>query len=293
MLKTHGRYTHVPITSRPSYRWPNGSGLAVYVALNVEAYNFAEGLAEDLVPGGTQPDVLNATWREYGTRVGAWRILEALQSLRLPATILLNSEVCRECPDLVGACHEAGHEIAAHGRTNSEAQASLDEPSERALIDTVSRSIGAAVGEAPAGWLGPWLSETALTPDLLQEAGYRYLLDWGADDQPIWLSVRGGKILSLPYSQEVNDSVAIIGRFASPSDFADMAIDQIDEMQLQAQAQPLVLGLAIHANIIGQPFRLRHFRRVLTHLASLSEQIWVTRATDIAEFIWARPDQAV
>ena len=297
MLNSHGRYGYSPITERPDYRWPNGARLAVYIALNVEHYAFDQGLAEDLVPGdsegGSKPDVLNTSWREYGSRVGAWRLLDLFKSLELPATILLNSEVCAHSPELVAAIRAAGHEIAAHGRTNSESQAGLDEGYERALIQNVTDTIAAAAGQPPSGWLSPWLAETYLTPDLLEEAGYRYVLDWCPDDQPIWLKTRGGRILSVPYSQEINDSAAIIGRFVGASEFADMVIDQVDEMLAQAEAQPLVFGLAIHANIAGQPFRLRQLRRALSHIAGLSDRIWVTRAADIAAHIHESPERAV
>ena len=87
-LKSHGRYEFVPISRRPRYRWPNGAGLAVYVALNIETYAFGEGLVEDLVPGATQPDILNASWREYGTRVGAWRVLEQLENQAVEAPMM-------------------------------------------------------------------------------------------------------------------------------------------------------------------------------------------------------------
>lgn len=293
MLPTHGRYSYAPITERPFYRWPNGAGLAVYLALNVEHYAFGEGLAEDLVPGMEQPDVLNSSWREYGTRVGAWRLLDLFKEFDMPATILLNSAVCDHAPQLVRAMVDAGHEIAAHGRTNSESQAGLSENDERALIDLVTDGIAEAAGSRPTGWLSPWLAETKLTPDLLQEAGYTYLLDWCADDQPIWLAARGGRILSLPYAQEINDSAAIMGRFVGADDFADMIIDQVDEMLAQSAKQPLVLGVALHANIIGQPFRIRQLRRALKHIASLSDRVWLTRAAEIVAVAKAQPENVV
>ena len=134
MLKGHNRYAYSPMVRRPTFRWPNGSRVAFYIALNVEQYSFGDGLVEDLVPGMSKPDVLNTSWREYGTRVGAWRLLDLFKSLGFPATILLNSEVCDHCPDLVAAMVKAGHEIAAHGRTNSESQAGLSEEEERKLI---------------------------------------------------------------------------------------------------------------------------------------------------------------
>ncbi|MBT4072924.1 MAG: polysaccharide deacetylase, partial [Chloroflexi bacterium] len=129
--------------------------------------------------------------------------------------------------------------------------------------------------------------------DLLDEAGYRYVLDWGADDQPIWLNTRNGKILSIPYSQEINDSAAIIGRQVGAGEFSDMVIDQIDEMLEQSAGGPLVFGLAIHANIVGQPFRLRQLRRALEHLADLSDRVWISRAVDIADHVYDGGGSAV
>ncbi len=293
MLPGHGRYDYRPITDRPAYHWPNGARLAFYVALNVEHYAFGEGVAEDLVPGMSQPDVLNTSWREYGTRVGAWRLIDLLRSLDLPATILLNSSVCAHQPGLVAALSEAGYEFAAHGRTNSENQAGLSPEEERALVREVTDTIGDATGAVPRGWLGPWLGETPQTPDLLKEAGYHYILDWCADDQPIWLKTENGSLLSVPYSQEINDSAAIMGRFVSAADFADMIIDQVDEMLAQAEDQPLAFGLALHTNIIGQPFRLRQLRRALAHVAGLGDRIWITRAGDIAKWIQDQPERAV
>jgi allantoinase len=283
MLRTHGRYDYSPIAARPPGTWPNGQGLAVYVALNLEQYAWGEGLVEDLVPGIPAPDVLNNSWREYGNRVGAWRLLELMQSLQLPTTLLINSELYAACPELVAAFRAEGAEIAAHGRTNSAHQAGLGEGEERALIDDVTQTIARHEGGAPAGWLSPWIAETERTPDLLQEAGYRYLLDWCSDDQPVWMRTRAGRILALPYPQELNDSAAIIGRHVSAQDFADMIIDQFDEMLEQAAQQPLVMGIALHAMIVGQPFRVRALRRALRHIADRRDRCWLTTAGGIAD----------
>jgi allantoinase len=288
MLRTHGRYAYSPIVARPAGTWPNGSGLAVYVALNLEHYAWGEGLVEDLVPGIPKPDVLNNSWREYGNRVGAWRLLELLRSLSLPVTLLINSELYAACPELIAAFRNEGAEIASHGRTNSEHQAGLAEPDERALIEHVTRTIAEREGHAPAGWLSPWIAETERTPDLLHEAGYRYLLDWCMDDQPVWMATRSGRILSVPYPQELNDSAAIIGRQVSAQDFADMVIDQFDEMLEQSQdRQPLVMGIALHAMIAGQPFRLRALRRALEHVSAQRDRCWLTTAGAIADSFYA------
>jgi allantoinase len=291
MLRTHGRFDYAPIVGRSPARWPGGQGLAVYVALNLEQYAFGEGLVEDLVPGIPAPDVLNNSWREYGNRVGAWRLHELLAQLGLPVTLLINSELYAVAPQLVAAFRARGDEIASHGRTNSEHQAALTEPEERALIAQVTQTIAQHEGRAPAGWLSPWIAETERTPDLLREAGYGYVLDWCMDDQPVWLRTRSGPLLSVPYPQELNDSAAIIGRQVGAAEFADMIVDQFEEMLLQSRAgaPPLVMGIALHAMIAGQPFRLRHLRRALQHIADRREECWLTTAGAIAQ-AWPAAD---
>jgi peptidoglycan/xylan/chitin deacetylase (PgdA/CDA1 family) len=281
-LRTHGRYPYSAIVDRPAIRWPEGRRLAVYVALNLEHYAFGEGLVEALVPGIPDPDVLNYSWRDYGNRVGAWRLRDALRAAGLPVTLLVNSTLYDHCPELVTAFRRDGAEVAAHGRTNSEAQAGLDEGAERALIDEATQTIARHEGRAPAGWLGPWIAETERTPDLLQEAGYRYVLDWCADDQPVWLATRSGRLLAVPYPQELNDSSAIVGRRVGAAEFADMIVDQFEEMLGQCAGQTLVLGVALHPYIVGQPFRLRHLRRALAHIGLSRPEVWATTAGAIA-----------
>ena len=282
-LRRHQRYDYQPIIDRPSFAWPDGHRLAVYVALNLEHYAFGEGLVEQLVPGTPQPDVLNYSWRDYGNRVGAWRLLQLFEELQLPVSVLINTALYDHSPQLIAAFRDRGDEIVAHGRTNSESQSGLDEASERGLIASATDAMIRHEGQAPTGWLGPWIAETELTPDLLQEAGYRYLLNWCADDQPIWLRTRRGRILAVPYPQELNDSSAIIGRQAGAAEFADMIVDQFNEMREQSGQQSLVMGIALHTYIAGQPFRLRQLRRALAHIAASRDTIWLTTAGRIAE----------
>jgi peptidoglycan/xylan/chitin deacetylase (PgdA/CDA1 family) len=282
LLRTHGRFGYQPIAGRRTFAWPEGRRLALYVALNLEHYAFGEGLTEQLVPAEGEPDVLNHSWREYGNRVGAWRLAELFERVGLPATVLVNSDLYGHAPELVAAFRARGDEIAAHGRTNSERQSDLGEAGERGLIAEATETIARHEGRRPAGWLGPWIAESAVTPDLLQEAGYEYVLDWCADDQPVWLATRGGRLLAVPYPQELNDSSAIVGRRVAADEFADMIVDQFDEMLEQAAGTPLVMGIALHAYIVGQPFRLRHLRRALAHVAKPREAVWRTTAGAIA-----------
>ena len=156
----------------------------------------------------------------------------------LPLAALVNSAMYDYAPGLVAACRARGDEIVGHGRTNAERQGELDEAAERALIGEATTRLTEAEGRPPEGWLGPWISHSHVTPDLLAEAGYRYLLDWCMDDQPVWFRCRGGKrILAVPYPQEVNDIPQIVGRKVGGAAFADIIIDQFDEMlELSARA---------------------------------------------------------
>jgi peptidoglycan/xylan/chitin deacetylase (PgdA/CDA1 family) len=259
--------------------------LAVYIALNQEHFAFGEGLGAELTPGGPQPDVLNYAWRDYGNRVGVWRLLDLFNDLRLPVALLVNSTIYDECPEVVAAFRSRGDEIVAHGRTNSEWQGAMKEAEETDMIQEVTRTLARHEGRPPRGWLGPWISESRLTPDLLQEAGYHYLLDWCCDDQPIWLTTRSGRILAVPYPQELNDIPAIVTRRASAGEFADMIVDQFDEMRDQSREQPLVTGIALHPYIVGQPFRLRQLRRALRHVAGQAGHTWLTRPGEIAAYV--------
>ena len=281
-LASHGLYDYSGIRGRPVYDWPNGKRLAVYVALNLEHFAFGEGLGAELAPSGPQPDVLNYAWRDWGNRVGAWRLLSLFEQLDLPVSVLANSAMYDLAPDLMSAFRQRGDEMVGHGRTNSEKQGVLSEADERALIAQATEVLALHEGKAPEGWLGPWISESRLTPSLLQEAGYGYLLDWCMDDQPVWFRTRRGRILSVPYPQELNDIPMIVARRIEGAVFADMIIDQFDEMLDQSREAPLVMGIALHPYIVGQPHRLRHLRRALAHIAARREDVWITTAGAIA-----------
>lgn len=281
-LTGHGRYTYSALPGRAVYDWPGGARLAVYLGLNLEHFAFGEGLGAELAPGGPQPDVLNYAWRDYGNRVGAWRMLEMFEALALPASVLVNAAMYDYAPDLVAAFSRRGDEIVGHGRTNSERQSVLPEEDERRLIAETTATIERHEGRAPQGWLSPWIAESRVTPDLLAEAGYTYTLNWCADDQPIRFATRAGPLVAVPYPQEVNDIPSIVARKDSADAFADMIVDDFDERFEYHGAQPTVMGIALHPYIVGQPFRLRHLRRALTHILSKRDRIFVTTAGAIA-----------
>ncbi len=290
MLPTHGRYDYHAWPKRRPYSWPGGARLAVYLGLNLEHFAFGEGLGAELAPGGPQPDVLNFAWRDYGNRVGAWRLLELLDELKLPATILLNSAMYDYAPELVAAHRARGDEIAGHGRTNSERQSVLPEAEERALIAESTAAIARHEGTPPRGWLSPWIAESRATPDLLAEAGYAYTLNWCADDAPIWMRTRGGRMLAVPYPQELNDIPSIVGRKDGAEQFADMVVDDFEERLHQTRdGLPQVMGIALHPYLVGQPYRMRHLRRALTHLATRRDVVWITTAGGVLDHVLTLP----
>ncbi|MBU8537775.1 polysaccharide deacetylase family protein [Falsiroseomonas tokyonensis] len=294
MLPTHGRYDYAGWSGRTPYAWPGGAALAVYLGVNLEHFAFAEGLGAELAAGGPQPDVLNFAWRDYGNRVGAWRLLELLDELRLPATVLLNSAMYDYAPELVAAHRARGDEMAGHGRTNSERQSILPEAEEAALIAESTEAIRRHEGQAPRGWLSPWIAESRVTPDLLAEAGYAYSMNWCADDAPVWMNTRAGKLLAMPYPQEVNDIPAIVGRKDGAAAFAEMILDDFHERLHQVRdGLPQVMGIALHPYIIGQPHRMRHLRRALGEIAQHRDTIWITTAGAIFEHVAALPPGVV
>ncbi|WP_299869967.1 polysaccharide deacetylase family protein [uncultured Roseobacter sp.] len=284
-LPTHNRYDYSAITQRAQYDWPGGKRLAVYVGLNLEHFAFGDGLGAELAPGGPHPDVLNYAWRDYGNRVGAWRMLEMFDVLEMPVSVLANSVMYDYAPELMAAFSTRGDEIVGHGRTNAERQSVLPPAEAEALIREATDVLTQAEGTVSKGWLSPWIAESPVTPDLLKKAGYSYTLNWCMDDQPVWLRTEHGPLLSIPYPQEVNDIPSIVARKDSAASFADMIIDNFDEMLEQSRGQPLVMGIALHPYLVGQPYRLRHLRRALTHICAHRDDIWITQAGSIYDVV--------
>lgn len=285
MLASHGRWNYAPISApAPRAAWPNGRGLAVYVALGVEEYVFGAGMTENILAGVPQPDLVNTSWRDYGNRVGAFRILEVCRGLGVPLSVLLNTEVYDHAPDLIAAFRTSGSAMIAHGRTNSDSLAGMSPAAERAyLVDVRRRMIEA--GDRCVGWSSPWLVHTHATIDLLQETGYGYVLDFGLDDRPVWLNAAAGPFLHIPYGIEINDSSTVVGRQASARDFADMIVDQFDSLAAAARDRPLVMSIVVHAFISGQPFRLQPLARALAHVAKTAAGVWLTTPDAIHDAI--------
>lgn len=281
-LSKHDRYDYSPIAARPDFTWQDGKRLAVSICNNIEVFSFLSGLGSDSASVGAPQTTRNYAWRDYGNRVGQWYLFDLLDEFGLPASHNFNSLLFDTCPQIADRMLARGDEFVGHGRTNGERQDVLGEEEERALIEESAAAIASYTGQRPAGWLGPYLAQTPVSLDLLKEAGFDYVLDWPADDQPFWMRTRSGPLLSVPYSIEVNDSPVMVFRQQGAADFERMMIDQFDEMLLQSRKYPLVFTIVLHPFVIGQPYRLRALRRALSHIMGHRSEIWVTTPKAVA-----------
>ena len=295
MLKTHGRYDYSSLPNRVQYEWPNGTKLAVYVAMNIEAFSYGEGKGAAIAPPEQAMSHSIYSWRDYGNRVGFWRLMDMFDDLQIPVQHQINTAIYDECPDIPERIRSRNDEFLGHGYTNSEEQGGLSEQKEKDLIAECTATITKHEGKAPTGWMSPWLSNSETTMDLLQEAGYRYVMDWTMDDQPIWIKTRGGKILSMPYPVEANDNRGIVWYRYTSSEFTDMLIDNFDEMleQTQRDGHPLVCPISLHPFVVGRPYRIRQLRRALEHILKYKDRIWLTRPGDICQHIENLPEGTV
>jgi peptidoglycan/xylan/chitin deacetylase (PgdA/CDA1 family) len=221
--------------------------------------------------------------------VGVWRLFDLFDTLNIPIEAQMNIAVYEHCPDIPTKLRQRGDEMLGHGLTNSEEQGHLAEDAEATLIRTVTETITRYEGQRPIGWMSPWLSNSAVTMDLLQEAGYRYVMDWTADDQPIWLKTRQGRLLSMPYPIECNDTRGIVWYGYTSGEFADMLVDNFDEMLEQSAHQPLVCPIALHPFVVGRPYRIRQLRRAFEHILRHRDRVWLTRPRDIYAHIASLP----
>ena len=291
LLPQHGRYDFVPLPERKDYSWPGGRRLAFCVTTNIEWFAFGAGLGHDPAKTGEPQTHRNYAWRDYGNRIGVWRLFDLFDELGLPAAHNCNTLLYDYAPQIMAAIRKRGDEVVAHGRTNAENLRGLWQPDEDRLLREVTATIAAREGRPPRGWLGAGAYETANTPDLLRELGYRYLMDWPMDDQPVWLRTRAGPILSVPYPIELNDSQVVIHRKQDAADFCDMVVAQFDEMIEQCARHPLVMNVSVHPYVFGQPFRVRGLRAALRHCVGhpQRDRVWWTRPGEIADFCYDMP----
>lgn len=278
----HNRFDYSPIIDRKPLKWPKGAKLAVWVIPNIEHYEF-DLSGTSLHPRNVVPDVLNYAWRDYSVRVGVWRLMALLDKYGIRATVALNSAVCQHYPEIIREGKKRNWEFMAHAITNSRALIGLSKRQERKVIRETIRTITKAVGRSPQGWLGPGLVESYDTPDILAEEGIRYLCDWCNDDQPYPLKVKKGKLISVPYSVEINDVPFFVGMKGSAVDFMNAIKDQFDILYREGRTSGRVMAIAIHPFLINVPYRHKYFEKALAYITS-HKDIWLTTGGQIADW---------
>lgn len=287
-------YDYWPIIRRPRLQWPNGARVAFWIGLNVEHHE-VDKPSTSLFPATAHlaPDPLNYGWRDYGPRVGLWRMMDALDQFGVRASVLLNSDACHFYPEIIEEGNKRQWVWLAHGKNNSILEANMEPDAERRYLSEVVSSIERGTGQRPKGWLGPGLTETFETPNILAELGLTYICDWCNDDQPFPMRVKQGKMISVPYSIEVNDIPLFVGKSLSGEGFYQTLVDQFDVLYEEGAQNGRVMSVALHPFILGQPFRIKYLQRALDYITN-KPGVWVTTSDEIADWYYQHHyDQAL
>ena len=256
-----------PIFDREPLRLPDNGRVAAWVIINVEEWDINEPMARTILPApqgrSVIPDVPNFAWFDYGLRVGFWRLKEVLDRHRIRATVSLNASVCLSYPQVVEESLKSGWEIMGHGFVQRIINV---EPDEREVIRRTIDTIREFTGSAPRGWMGPGLAETFETPDILAEEGIEYVCDWCNDDQPYPMKVRSGKLVSIPYTVELNDIPIFAVQHHSSPELFHRARDQFDTLYSEGADNARVMAISTHPYITGVPHRIKYFDMILNYM---------------------------
>jgi allantoinase len=283
-IRRSERYDDSFITERKPFKWPGNNTLAVWFAPNVEVwqYDSAPGVAITPNPTNYLPDVFNYAWREYGLRIGLWRIADVFDDAEVKGTVALNSQVCDVYPKAIEEMKKRGWEFMGHGTTNSTTLAGLNLEQERDTIRGILKTIEQATGKRPRGWLGSGLIETNNTLDILAEESVNYCGDWNNDDQPYPMKVKSGKMFGIPYCNEINDIGLYIRKGYTGEQYFRSVIDQFDTLYGDSRKQPRVMGIPLHPMISGQPLRINYLKRAIAHMKEL-QGVWFATGSEIID----------
>jgi peptidoglycan/xylan/chitin deacetylase (PgdA/CDA1 family) len=283
-MRRADRYEDTFIFERKPFAWPGNKTLAVWIAPNVEVWHYDSPAGTGVSPnvGNIVPDVINYAWREYGMRVGLWRIADVLDAAGVKASVALNSAVCETFPKAIDEMKKRGWEFMGHGITNSESLAGLNLEKEREVIQNVLKTIEQSTGRRPRGWLGVGLTETNNTLDILAEEGVNFCGDWNNDDQPYPMKVKKGKLFSIPYCMEINDIPLFIRKGYTGEQYYRSVVDQFDTLYADSKKQPRVMGIPLHPMIIGQPLRIKYLQRAIAHIKK-HDRVWFATGSEIID----------
>jgi peptidoglycan/xylan/chitin deacetylase (PgdA/CDA1 family) len=282
-------YDYSPITER-EFDLPNGENVALWVIPNIEYFEFDDPRETHRLLEGP-PDVNNYSWKDYGNRVGVWRMMDVLDDHDVRGTVALNSEICTQAPEIVEAGVERDWEFMGHGRTNSKPIAGLSDAEERALIRDVREQITETTDTEPRGWLGPARAESYNTPQLLAEEGFEYVGDFVNDDQPYRMDVPGEELYSIPYSTEMSDKV-FDGSTIAGEEFEQMVTDQFDVLYEEGKeaGNAKVMAISLHPYLIGVPYRSKYLDRALEYITD-HDDVWVTTGGEIIDHYREQNDE--
>ena len=277
-------YDHWPYRDRPKITWPGGKKLALWVAPNIEFYEFDPPLNPSR-PGWPRPtpDVVGYSQRDYGNRVGHWRLMELMDKYGLRGSVSLNVAMCDHCPEIIEACVERDWEFFSHGIYNTRYSYNMTEAQERAVIEDSIRTVQDATGQTIRGYLAPALTHTTRTLDLIAEYDFWYTCDLFQDDQPQPIKTRSGKLISMPYSLEVNDVITYSVQGMDPWAYGDVLKRQFDQLLSEGEQSGTVMCVPLHAYLVSQPHRIRPFEAALEHFAGHGDDVWFTTGVEIAE----------
>ncbi len=277
-----GLYDYLPYYERPRISWPGAARLAFWCAPNVEHYEFEPPPNPSRMAWPRPlPDVLHYAWRDYGNRAGIWRMMAAMDRYGVKGSVSLNVAVCDHFPEIAHGMRERGWEFFSHGVYNTRYTYNMSEAQERAFITDVQASVLKWSGHELRGWLAPAITLTERTMDLLAEAGLTYTLDLFHDDQPMPVNTRAGRLVSVPYSLEINDFTSLHQGNTTPDDYTEAIKAQFDRLYQEGAVNGQVMCLPLHPFLIGRPHRLRAFEEALDYITS-HDGVWVTTAREIA-----------
>ncbi len=279
-------YDYWPYKDRPKIVWPDGKKVAFWVAPNIEFYelNPPENPQRKSWPR-PYPDITPYAYRDHGNRVGHWRLMEAMDEFGVRGSVSLSVAMCQHHPEIIEACNARKWEFFSHGIYNTRYIYGMDRDQERAILADSIKTVEDATGQRIRGYLAPALTHTDDTIDLLAENDFWYSCDLFQDDQPQPLKTTSGKkLISMPYSLEVNDHYAFNVYGQSAVQYADLLKRQFDQLLEEGDESGTVMCIPLHAYLIGRAHRIGPFREVLEYITSHKNEVWNTTAIEIADY---------
>ena len=279
-------YDYWPYVNRPKITWPNGARVAFWVAPNIEFYEMAPPINPTWTPPGRPvPDVMYYSQRDFGNRVGVWRMMEAMDRCGVRGSISLNIALCDHHPEIIEECAKRDWEFFSHGIYNTRFTYEMSEAQERELIEDAFATVEKHTGKKLAGWLSPALTNTERTMELIAEYGIKYTCDLFQDDQPQPLKVNSGRLISMPYSLEMNDIIVYNFDLSSPRHYAKVIKAQFEQLYEEGAESGTVMCIPLHPFLVGQAHRIGAFEEALAYITG-HENVWVTTGQEIADWYY-------